>query len=126
VAHHVYEEEGTWFVELKENCRRDQTKITFRYQEEFCVYGMVRRLRRRRRRRRSQATESLKEFAPGTELERWDDQRFPFVSAMTAVSARAPLAASLCAATMMLAPRLGTNVQGWHEGAIETRTAAVV
>ena len=39
VAHHVYEEEGTWFVELKEKLSpADQTKITFRYQEEFSRY----------------------------------------------------------------------------------------
>ncbi len=39
VAHHVYEEEGTWFVELKEKLPpADQTKITFRYQQEFSRY----------------------------------------------------------------------------------------
>jgi hypothetical protein len=39
VAHHVYEEEGTWFVDLKAKLPpADQTKITFRYQEEFSRY----------------------------------------------------------------------------------------
>ena len=39
VAHHVYEEEGTWFVELKEKLPpADQTKLTFRYQQEFARY----------------------------------------------------------------------------------------
>ena len=39
VAHHVYEEEGNWFVELKEKLPpADQTKITFRYQQEFSRY----------------------------------------------------------------------------------------
>jgi hemerythrin superfamily protein len=39
VSHHVYEEEGTWFLELKEKLPpADQTKITFRYQEEFLRY----------------------------------------------------------------------------------------
>jgi hemerythrin superfamily protein len=39
VAHHVYEEEGTWFVDLKEKLPpSDQTKLTFRYQEEFSRY----------------------------------------------------------------------------------------
>jgi hemerythrin superfamily protein len=39
VAHHVYEEEGNWFVDLKNKLPpADQTKITFRYQEEFSRY----------------------------------------------------------------------------------------
>jgi hemerythrin superfamily protein len=39
VAHHVYEEEGSWFVDLKSKLPpADQTKITFRYQEEFSRY----------------------------------------------------------------------------------------
>jgi len=39
VAHHVYEEEGNWFVELKEKLPpADQTKITFRYSQEFSRY----------------------------------------------------------------------------------------
>jgi hypothetical protein len=39
VAHHVYEEEGNWFVDLKAKLPpKDQTKITFRYQEEFSRY----------------------------------------------------------------------------------------
>jgi hypothetical protein len=39
VAHHVYEEENEWFVGLKEKLSpADQTKITFRYQEEFSRY----------------------------------------------------------------------------------------
>jgi hemerythrin superfamily protein len=39
VAHHVYEEEGTWFLELKEKVSAaDQTKLTARYEEEFDRY----------------------------------------------------------------------------------------
>jgi hypothetical protein len=39
VAHHVYEEEGTWFLELKEKASpADQTKLTARYEEEFKRY----------------------------------------------------------------------------------------
>jgi hypothetical protein len=39
VAHHVYEEEGTWFVELRTKLpAADQTKMTFRYQQEFTRY----------------------------------------------------------------------------------------
>jgi hypothetical protein len=39
VAHHVYEEEGNWFVDLKTKLPpADQTKITFRYQQEFSRY----------------------------------------------------------------------------------------
>lgn len=42
VAHHVYEEEGNWFVDLKGKLSpADQTKITFRYQEEFSRYTKV-------------------------------------------------------------------------------------
>jgi len=39
VAHHVYEEEGEWFVDLKTKMpAADQAKITFRYQQEFLRY----------------------------------------------------------------------------------------
>ena len=39
VAHHVYEEEGSWFLELKEKApATDQTKMTARYEEEFERY----------------------------------------------------------------------------------------
>jgi len=39
VAHHVYEEEGNWFLDLKTKLPpADQTKITFRYQQEFSRY----------------------------------------------------------------------------------------
>ena len=39
VAHHVYEEEGSWFLDLKTKLSpADQTKITFRYQQEFSRY----------------------------------------------------------------------------------------
>lgn len=39
VAHHVYEEEGNWFLALKEKLPpADQTKLTFRYQQEFSRY----------------------------------------------------------------------------------------
>lgn len=39
VAHHMYEEEGTWFVELKEQVpAADQVKITQRYTEEWQRY----------------------------------------------------------------------------------------
>jgi len=39
VAHHVYEEEGKWFLELRENLpAADQTKLTSRYKEEFDRY----------------------------------------------------------------------------------------
>jgi hypothetical protein len=39
VAHHVYEEEGNWFLDLKTKLSaKDQTKITFRYREEFLRY----------------------------------------------------------------------------------------
>ena len=39
VAHHVYEEEGTWFLELKDKATvADQTKLAARYDEEFRRY----------------------------------------------------------------------------------------
>ena len=39
VAHHVYEEEGTWFLELKQKLPLgDQTRLSQRYQEEFSRY----------------------------------------------------------------------------------------
>jgi hemerythrin superfamily protein len=39
VAHHVYEEEGTWFPQLVEKAAAaDQTKMTARYEEEFKRY----------------------------------------------------------------------------------------
>jgi hypothetical protein len=39
VAHHVYEEEGTWFLELKEKLpQADEAKLTARYKEEFDRY----------------------------------------------------------------------------------------
>jgi Hemerythrin HHE cation binding domain len=39
VAHHVYEEEGNWFLELKEKLpAADQVKLTFRYKEEYSRY----------------------------------------------------------------------------------------
>jgi hypothetical protein len=39
VAHHVYEEEGTWFLELKQKLpAAGQTKLTFRYKEQFSRY----------------------------------------------------------------------------------------
>jgi hemerythrin superfamily protein len=39
VAHHVYEEEGNWFLELKANAAApDQDKLTARYKEEFERY----------------------------------------------------------------------------------------
>ena len=39
VARHVYEEEGTWFLELKEKVpAADQKKLTSRYKEEFDRY----------------------------------------------------------------------------------------
>lgn len=40
VAHHVYEEEGKWFLDLKEKLpAADQTKLTFRYKEQFSRYA---------------------------------------------------------------------------------------
>jgi hemerythrin superfamily protein len=39
VAHHVYEEEGYWFLELRKKLpSADQVKLTFRYQEEYTRY----------------------------------------------------------------------------------------
>lgn len=39
VAHHVYEEEGTWFVDLQEKASPQvKAKLTRRYQEEFDRY----------------------------------------------------------------------------------------
>jgi hypothetical protein len=39
VAHHVYEEEGKWFLELKEKVpSAEQLKLSKRYQEEFSRY----------------------------------------------------------------------------------------
>ena len=38
VAHHVYEEEGNWFVDLAHSSKVDQAKLTVRYQEEFERY----------------------------------------------------------------------------------------
>jgi hemerythrin superfamily protein len=39
VAHHVYEEEGHWFLELRKRLPpADQVKLTFRYQEEYSRY----------------------------------------------------------------------------------------
>jgi hemerythrin superfamily protein len=39
VAHHVYEEEGTWFIEIKEKVSAaDQAKLTQRFKEEFERY----------------------------------------------------------------------------------------
>jgi hemerythrin superfamily protein len=39
VAHHMYEEEGTWFPALKEKAPgADQAKLTARYEEEFRRY----------------------------------------------------------------------------------------
>ena len=39
VAHHVYEEEGTWFLELKEKvASAEQARLSKRYEEEFSRY----------------------------------------------------------------------------------------
>lgn len=39
VAHHVYEEEGTWFLDLRRKApAADQAKLTQRYKEEFDRY----------------------------------------------------------------------------------------
>jgi hypothetical protein len=39
VAHHVYEEESTWFIELKRKLpTADQVKLSHRYSEEFDRY----------------------------------------------------------------------------------------
>lgn len=40
VAHHMYQEEGTWFIELKESAPLgEQAKLTQRYQEEWSRYA---------------------------------------------------------------------------------------
>jgi Hemerythrin HHE cation binding domain len=39
VAHHMYEEEGTWFIDLQEKTSpSDQVQLTLRYEEEFIRY----------------------------------------------------------------------------------------
>lgn len=39
VAHHMYEEEGTWFLEIKEKASAsDQARLSRRFQEEFDRY----------------------------------------------------------------------------------------
>ena len=39
VAHHVYEEEGNWFIDIKQKLSlEDQQRLTARYQEEFSRY----------------------------------------------------------------------------------------
>jgi hypothetical protein len=39
VAHHMYEEEGNWFIDLKEKAPpADQAQLTQRYEEEFLRY----------------------------------------------------------------------------------------
>ena len=38
VAHHVYEEEGTWFPKLMHSATVDQARLTQRYQQEFDRY----------------------------------------------------------------------------------------
>ncbi len=39
VAHHVYEEEGTWFLDLRSKLpAADQAKLTERYDEQFARY----------------------------------------------------------------------------------------
>lgn len=38
VAHHVYEEEGNWFLDLKNSGQVDQAKLTMRYKEQFERY----------------------------------------------------------------------------------------
>lgn len=39
VAHHMYEEEGTWFLELKEKVpSAEQARLSRRYEEEFSRY----------------------------------------------------------------------------------------
>jgi hypothetical protein len=36
VAHHLYEEEGNWFLDLKKKLpAADQTKLAFRYKEQY-------------------------------------------------------------------------------------------
>jgi hemerythrin superfamily protein len=41
VAHHVYEEEGNWFLDLKNSEAVDQAKLTMRYMEQFELYGQT-------------------------------------------------------------------------------------
>jgi hypothetical protein len=37
VTHHMYEEEGNWFIDLKEKITpSDQLEITQRYEEDYC------------------------------------------------------------------------------------------
>jgi hypothetical protein len=39
VAHHMYEEEGNWFIDLKKKAAAvDQSHLTTRYKEEFDRY----------------------------------------------------------------------------------------
>lgn len=39
VAHHMYEEEGNWFLDLKQKLpQSDQSRLTSRYKEEFSRY----------------------------------------------------------------------------------------
>jgi hypothetical protein len=39
IAHHVYEEEDNWFLDLKQKLLApDQVKLNFRYREEFLRY----------------------------------------------------------------------------------------
>lgn len=39
VAHHMYQEEGTWFPKLHQKCdRNQQIRLTKKYQEEFTRY----------------------------------------------------------------------------------------
>jgi hypothetical protein len=39
MAHHVYEEESNWFLDLKRKTpAADQVKLTQRYQEQFARY----------------------------------------------------------------------------------------
>lgn len=39
VAHHVYEEENDWFLDLKSKASAaDQAKLTQRYKEQFARY----------------------------------------------------------------------------------------
>jgi len=54
VAHHVYEEEGTWFPELRQKApAADQIKLTQRYKEEFDRYVGSDEIREERRASRS-------------------------------------------------------------------------
>lgn len=38
VLHHMFEEEGTWFLELKEQGEHEESKLATRYAEEFDRY----------------------------------------------------------------------------------------